>query len=201
MAHRSRFAMFALLALTPLSAQAETPPVAGATRAGTDLPDPERLALAQQVIAIVLPPDQAELTVTRMMDAITAPMIASAGAKFDSDPGLKTIWASFIDQVTATARETMRSLIPRMRVAYSVAYARHFTRDELTQLLAFGKTPTGAKYLSRASELMQDSSIKALMVQSMNQTTDKMQPAIESFKVRIKAYLAAHPEVAKSLAQ
>ena len=201
MTYHSRLAMLALAALTPISANAtaEAAPVSSAPSA--DAPDAERMAVARQIVAIAMPPDQADVIVTRMLDALIGPTLANVGNRFDVDPGLKKLWTDYLNEITTTTRDTMRGMIPEMREAYTIAYARHFTREELGHILAFGQTATGAKYLSRSSELLQDKSIKAMMVKTMTETSARIQPSIEAFKVKSRDYLAAHPDVAKAVAQ
>jgi hypothetical protein len=205
------FAIAAALCLSTASALADTPaaPMApppapvvapdGSAIPDPVPPDPERLAIAEKIIVIVLPPERTEAMTSRIMALITKPMLAQASTAFQSDAGLARIWDDYVADITRIARDTVHDMIPGLRVAYAQAYARYFSRDELAQILAFGQTPVGAKYLSRASDLLQDSSIQAVMMQSMTDTRTRIRPAIETFKTRLQAYLAAHPEVAKKI--
>ena len=190
-------AIFAML-LWPMTALAspETPMTAPLV-ASAEMPNAEQLALARQIIAIVMPADQADAMVERMMGALLGPMYDKLGSRFDADPGLKAIWSDYRHDLTTTMNESMRALLPDMRNAYAMAYAHHFTQVELSQILAFGKTSAGAKYLSRSSELLQDPGIRALMVQGMTEAGAKVQPLSLAFQAKVKAYYAAHPDLAK----
>jgi hypothetical protein len=118
-----------------------------------------------------------------------------------SDPGLNAIFSDFLNTMPATLHATMQPLLPEQSEAMARAYARKFDRNELTQILVFGQTPVGAKYLSRSTELMQDPDIQAFYARLVPAVQAQQAPQVAEFKRKIAAYLAAHPEVAKQVRQ
>jgi hypothetical protein len=97
------------IAATPLPQDAPPPvPVVapvGSPEAGAEVPDPERLAIAQQIILIVLPPDHAEAMTERMEEAILRPMIAQASTRFQGDPGVTKLWDAYVIDMTRVTRD------------------------------------------------------------------------------------------------
>lgn len=164
-------------------------------------PEPARLALAQQIIAIVLPPDRVDAMVTKLMDALARPMAGQFSAYTQGDPGLEKLFNDFMADAAQSGRTSLIATMPELRTATARAYARNFTEDELSRILAFGQTATGRKYLSRASDLMQDPDVQATFAKMMPQVQGGMQPAVAVFKRKLQAYLKAHPSLAKKMAE
>jgi hypothetical protein len=46
---------------------------------------------------------------------------------------------------------------------------------------------------------LQDSAVKALLVNAMTDVERRIAPSTQSFKTKLQAYLAAHPDVAKRM--
>jgi hypothetical protein len=117
--------------------------VAPAARA-EDAPSPEALKAAQELSAMV-----GGDTVEQMSAAMTAqiwPTIESSlAAKVDA-PTLAELRGEFERSVASFASETMKASPP--------VYARNFTAQELRDILAFYKTPTGAKALHTMPKVM-----------------------------------------------
>ncbi|WP_353230759.1 DUF2059 domain-containing protein [Novosphingobium sp.] len=161
--------------------------------------DPDKLVLARQIIAIALPPEHANAMVSRMMGAITRGSQREFSAITHDDPGLNKLVGDTMHEVEQEARKYLIATMPEMSVAMSRAYARNFTHDELLQILAFGQTPAGTKYLSRASEFMQDPDVQAFMTKLMSQVGVLTTPAVRSLVPKIDAYLKDHPELARKI--
>jgi hypothetical protein len=196
----ARLGLLAGAVLLPASlALADTPP--SPQPAASDL-DPDRLVLARQIVAIVLPPDRAMAIMDSISKSIMRPLETMLRQQVhSSDPGLNAIFSDFLNTMPATLHATMQPLLPEQSEAMARAYARKFDRNELTQILVFGQTPVGAKYLSRSTELMQDPDIQAFYARLVPAVQAQQAPQVAEFKRKIAAYLAAHPEVAKQVRQ
>jgi hypothetical protein len=111
-----------------------------------DAPSPEALRAAQELSAIVNSD-----TITQMSSAMTAqiwPSIESTlSAKVDAAT-LKEMRAEFERSVAAFAGETMK-LAPAV-------YARYFSAQELHEIVAFYRTPTGIKAMHTMPKVMGD---------------------------------------------
>ena len=109
-----------------------------------DAPSAEALKAAQELAQVV-----SADTVNQMSAAMTAqiwPTIEnSLAAKIDAAT-LAELRAEFETSVAAFANETMR--------ASPAVYARNFSAQELRDILAFYKTPTGAKALHTMPKVM-----------------------------------------------
>jgi hypothetical protein len=91
--------------------------------------------------------------------------------------------------------------MPQMIEAMALAYTHKFDRDELAQILAFGRTPAGAKYLSRSAELIQDPDVQAFYARLIPAVQAQQGPALAEFKRRLTEYLTAHPDVAQKMSK
>jgi hypothetical protein len=111
-----------------------------------DAPSPEALRAAQELSALVNGD-----TMTQMSAAMTAqiwPSIESNLASKVDAATLAELRSEFEQSIAAFAGETMK---------YSPAvYARHFSAQELRDIVGFYRTPTGAKSLHVMPKVMGD---------------------------------------------
>jgi len=109
-----------------------------------DAPSPEALKAAEELSTMV-----GADTISQMSAAMTAQiwptLESSLAAKVDA-PTLVELRAEFERSVAAFAAETMKASPP--------VYARNFTAQELREIVAFYKTPTGAKALHTMPKVM-----------------------------------------------
>lgn len=167
---------------------------AGVARADPAPAADPSMALATSIIEVIIPPDHSDDYVGHMVAAIAAPTRAQLQRLDRGDPAMHKLIDDYTTQLFAITRDIMIQDMPALRAAMAHAYSRNFTRDELAEILAFARTPTGAKYLSRAADLMQDSEMQALMLQIGNETRVRMDPLNAKFRADITAYSIAHPE-------
>jgi hypothetical protein len=135
---------------------------------GDDAPSPEALQAAQELSAMV-----SGDTINQMSAAMTAqiwPNIeTSLSAKIDAAT-LAELRNEFEKAVAQFANETMKSSPP--------VYARNFTAQELRDILAFYRTPTGAKALHT-------------MPKVMSEVMAQMGPRVQSFQEDLNAKMVA----------
>ena len=133
-----------------------------------DPPSPEALQAAQELSAIV-----SGDTVSQMSGAMTAqiwPSIENSLATKVDAATLAELRDEFTREVAAFANETVKFAPP--------VYARHFTAQELRELVAFYKTPTGVKALHTMPQVMTD-----VMAQ--------MGPRVQAFEQDLNAKIIA----------
>ena len=123
--------------------------VAGAglnLRAGADdAPSPEALQAAKELFTVLSPDMRGEL-VGRITNAFWPTVEREAHAAHIDDATLAELRKQF-DQIQ------LAFLAEAMKEAPAI-YARHFTVDELHELTAFYRTPTGAKALHEMPQVM-----------------------------------------------
>ena len=141
---------------------------AAAPAAAQDAGSPEALRAAQELAAIVTSDTIAQLS--RNMTAQMWPNIeAQLGGKVDSAT-LAEMRSEFENAISSFTTDTMKD-VPAI-------YAKYFTVQQLHDLLAFYKTPTGAKALKT-------------MPQVTAEITGQMMPHMQSFQADLVARLQA----------
>jgi hypothetical protein len=130
--------------VTAASAQDTAPPAS----AMPQLPsvDPERLALAQKILAETHTLDN----MSAMIDTLLPTIIA--GFRRQS-PNLPDDTYKMVGQMLA---EEMRKELPSFVQANAQIYANHFTLDDLKGLDTFYQSPVGQKFVSETPKIFQE---------------------------------------------
>jgi hypothetical protein len=173
----------------PCGAQASAPgPAATATT-----PAPENLAIAREIIDIILPPENRDAIVARMSDTLMAQMRDAAlrAADIRADPEVQRILDRFLERYRAVASELNRDGVPVMFEAMARAYARMFSHDDLVQIRAFAATPVGRRYFQQAPELFADPDVAEANRAQMARTLAAIQPLMEELRREIDAHAAS----------
>jgi hypothetical protein len=131
-----------------------------------DMPSPEALKAAQELSAMVSGDTVAQMSAT--MTAQIWPTIASSLSSTIDAATVTDLRAEFERSVAAFASETMKSS--------PVVYARNFTAQELREIVAFYRTPTGAKALHT-------------MPRVMGEVIAQMGPRVQAFQQELNARL------------
>ncbi len=128
--------------------------------------DMARFAEAEAVIATMYPNDKRDqmfadifASVNQMMANSFQTMSAQMGV--DRDPELEKIVASHFEKMIAEASADLIQNMDGMFAAFARAYARRFSKEELTQIRLFFATPTGSKYASESAQIMSDPDVAA----------------------------------------
>lgn len=155
-----------------------SPPAVAPASAATTQPalDPERLALAREVVQAFLPPGAVQKMMSSMTNARTGMMnqmmqatpkdFGAKGAK-NNDKTLGELMRErdpyFEERMAITNRVMMEELgkvmvefEPELRETMARMYARRFTKTELTDLAAFLRTPSGSSFASQLMLMMSD---------------------------------------------
>lgn len=168
-------------------------PPAPATAAPSSEPPRDRLDLARQIVAKLLPPGQYRTlmtaamadTTTSLVNQMKAPALAQSLATIGIvegedlkpedvakavailDPTYDQRMALATQAVNEGVQDVVAKLEPQMREALAVSYANNFDTGQLGDILHFFDTPTGAAYASRVMLMTTDPSVKALAAQVM----------------------------------
>jgi hypothetical protein len=105
---------------------------------------PEKLATAQLVVEA----NGSDALTAKMMDVVSSAMLKGMGV--GGDPAIAGLARKVINDEIAEIRIKMRPL-------YAQAYANVYTDQELSDLLAFYRSPTGRATVSKAPQLMEES--------------------------------------------
>lgn len=110
-----------------------------------DTPSPEALAAATELMAVISPDMMKQLASS--ISATFWPVVEQkARADKIDDATIGELRAAFERIQVTFASEAMKDAPP--------IYARHFTVDELKELAAFYRTPTGTKALQQIPQVM-----------------------------------------------
>src|SRR5688500_10825472 len=124
----------ALATSTLSAAPAEPGPVEAAKELSA--PSAQKLALARQFIALLNPAGA-------MMDTIRESALMTFAAADPEDEAARSSAERRVDAILARAEPTIEKHMPEVLEAYAQAYAREFSAEELTQLIAFAQSPAG----------------------------------------------------------
>ena len=158
--------------------------------------DPARLALGRQVIAIIYPPERRDAMMNEMVSAL---MVQIRGGTqlppMFSDPGLKAIMDRAFASMPARLMPVIIRNLPRMHEAIATAYAREFTNAELTEIVAFGRTPAGRRYFQQSGNLLADRDVAAANTAYIGEAQGLNQQFSAQVRQEVTEYLSKHPEL------
>lgn len=145
---------------SPVYAAQEKAPAAAPSASAID---PVAQKKAQSLIEIILPPEQRDAMFASAVNAMMGNMLSgimegdsTLRDALEEAPEAKPVFAQFIDRQRELVIADLRETTPELMMAYANAYARLFTADELDQIAAFVRTPTGRKYVQRSSQILSD---------------------------------------------
>ena len=158
--------------------------------------DPARMALGRQVIAIIYPPEKRDAMMASMVDTLMAQIRAGTHlpAMFN-DPGLKAILDRNFAAMPSRLMPVIIRNLPRMHEAIATAYAREFSNAELTEIVAFGRTPAGKHYFQQSGSLLADPDVAAANTAYLAEAQQMNQQFSAQVRQEVTDYLAKHPEL------
>lgn len=125
---------FTLMAAGPAPAQSPAPPA------------PEALAAARELIVTMKAAENFKALMPTIMNALK-PAIAQNRPQVERD----------FDALVPVLIEGMNARLAEVIDAIATIYARNFTAAELREITAFYRGPTGQKFVSRQTGIMQES--------------------------------------------
>lgn len=191
------------------------PPAPAAPQAAPSKPpvDPQRLALARQAVAAIIPPGTMQKIMKDSMGNMEEMMLKGMFDMKGSDLGVtgegqeKTLREAmaekdphFEERMRITNRvmaEEMGVIFtrmePRMVEGMARAYARRFSVAELTEINRFFASPAGASFARQSFELMTDPEMMTEMMSFMPELMKDM-PAIGEKLKKATAHLPMPPK-------
>jgi hypothetical protein len=142
--------------------------------ARADDPSPEALAAANELLA-VLSPD--------MMKQLTGSITGSFWPVVEQKARAEKIDEATISELRAEFERIQVAFVTDAMKEAPPIYARHFTVDELHQLTAFYRTPTGTKALHEIPQVMGE--LTALLVPRLQ---DVQRETSEAFSKILRAH-------------
>ncbi len=146
-----------LTCMAALSLMAIPPPVARAqsTPAAAPAPSARQMALARQIIDLELKPG--DLAVALMPQLQSAP-----GQNLLAQPS-----PADLEKERVVIEEAVSLYFPAFRDKMAASYAANFSETELTDILAFDRTPSGHAYSAKSGQMTKDAlnSTVAVMLQ------------------------------------
>ncbi len=182
-------ALFAALGIAA-PAVAQTAPAAPVASPAVD---PARLAAAQRLFDVIMPP----ATRQQMMQAMLQPLLGNISKGMTSnpqfaqamsaDPKVAAAFDRFMAQQQARTIEMIQTSLPQMVQAMSRAYARRFDVAQLGELERFFRTPTGAAYLRESMTIMSDPDVAAWQRTMMTDSMNRVQQDAMAFAKEVAA--------------
>ena len=161
--------------------------------------DPAELAEAHAIMEIAFPPAQRDEMMDKIFGSMNGLMRQNIPANLDADPGAKALFTDLLDKIGEVQRVQSREQLPKILDAMAIAYTHEFSLAELKDVHAFARTPSGQRYLSRASALMSDPEVTKVMTDMIKNSQQRMAPVMTEFREKVAVYFKAHPEAAKKL--
>jgi hypothetical protein len=167
------------VAQTVVATASPTTPVAA--------PDPDNLVIAQQIIEIAFPKESRMQLLEGMMNAVSTQFRPTVNET--NDPGLQAIQDRYFARMMAKTKVDLEGSSPGMFAAIARAYARTFTKDELTQIKAFVDTPAGARFIQRSPQTLSDPDVAAWNSAYFTRTMARLQSEAAGLKSEITEYM------------
>ncbi len=137
-ANIAAFAVAFFLAISPLQAQAPS----------TAAPSPENLAAARELVTTMRATDQFKVLLPTIVEGMK-PAIVQGRPQVAKD----------FDAIMPIVIQGAMQRLDQLAEMLAVVYARNFTVDEIHDLIAFYKTPTGEKLLERQGVIARESMV------------------------------------------
>ncbi|MFM6832286.1 MAG: DUF2059 domain-containing protein [Novosphingobium sp.] len=167
-----------------------------------DAPDEAKVALGRQIIASIFPPEKRDDMLLAMAGAIVQQYRNGfALPQGMDDPGLMKILDEFMVSVPMLLKPVMQQHLPAMHEAMARAYAREFTLAELSDVLAFTRTPSGARYMMKSNALLADKDVAASNTAYFAAIQKVSVQNSAELKSKVMDYLLKHPDVLKKIGE
>lgn len=184
------FVVAAAITNGPLAAQTAATP-APHSSAVMRAPDQHRYALASQIIDIAMPSETREAMFLAVAEQMAMQAQQAALRKIpDIDAGARAIFDQWLAENLERQKVVLRSHLPRIMDAYARSYANIFTVEELTDILAFARTPSGARFLQMSPTVIAEPHFAAANQAYMNDIIAGLPAAQEELRVRLQEYQA-----------
>jgi uncharacterized protein len=134
-------ACLAVLLTSAPSLKAQTPP----SQTSADVPSARRLELARELVAL----SGMDSTMVGALRNMAEQMKASAGA------GLSPERQARLKIYSDAQSDALEKMVPKIEQIVTTGYAQTYSEQELSDLLAFYKTPSGRSMVAKQPQFMQ----------------------------------------------
>jgi len=182
----------------PAGAAAQPQGASPAPAAAATALDPASLALAHQIVTIGFPPQTRSQMYASVLDAISEQTRKNLLSKMTSgDKGLDAIVDRSLRRMDEQMKATIDVSIPDYFDAFTRAYARGFSHDDLEAILAFVKTPAGQRFFQRSPMLIRDPDVQAASARIQAQLIAKLPELQRQTMQEVEDYVATREKQAK----
>lgn len=187
-----------LLSMATLShAQPVVSAPVAAPQSVAEEPTPDRLAASRQLIETLYPASEREAFFESMIAPMMENMVKGLRANpeitkaFETLPESRPIFDRYIADVRAISMQNMKDSLPAQMDAFTRAYARQFSVEQLQELTRFFSTPTGRAYLVKVPAVVNDPDVAKLQRESMQSSFARLQPRMEQMIDELSALRAS----------
>lgn len=175
-------------------------PAAALGRAESYVPPADELAEASIIIDAMFPPDKREQILLDLAGAVASQAAAGVmtGQLFE-EPGIKAIVDAYLADLPTNFRPLFAKHMPRIFEATAVAYTREFTLEELRDISAFARTPSGQRYFISLQKFQSDPVVAAANQAMFADLAPIQQAASARLRQQVEDYLIANPQVLERL--
>lgn len=157
--------------------------------------DPASLALAHQIITLAFPPAKRADMMSSMIDSLLDQARNSLqDDKLTQDKDFQALLDRSTQRMFDQMKASLNTALPDYFESMERAYARDFSRDDLTAILAFVKTPAGQRYFERAPQIVKDPDVQAVSRRMTSELLGKL-PELQQELVRdVQDYISKKKE-------
>ena len=166
------------------------------------VPPADELAEARVIIEAMFPSDRREQILLDMATTTAKQAIAGymTGPAFD-EPGIKAIIDSFIADLPSTFAPLFAKHLPKIFEATAIAYTREFTLEELRDIAAFARTPSGQRYFISLQKFPSDPAVAAANQAMFADVAVLKKDKSGAVRKQVEEYLMANPDVLERLSK
>ena len=163
-------------------------------------PDPARLGVARDVIALAMPPVVSAAMVDRMVQGFVPVMRQiflrdpQLQAFYAVDPRVKSIFDRYVSEVQPRTQASIQASTPAVFEAMARAYSRRVTLAQLVELKSFLVTPTGQLFIAQSTTILIDPDLNAAQVALLVRIATATEKDKNAEIAEIKALAALNPK-------
>ena len=192
--------MLAAASAPAIAQPAPGAPVTVRVVSATDV-NPAALAIAHQILDIGIPVEKRSQMFSSLLDSLNAQVIKSTeNLGLTKDKDFQALLTRTQQRMWDQMKPVMSAALPDIFESMARAYAREFSIDDLSALLAFVKTPAGQHFFERAPLILKDPDVQAANQRAMTQFMGKLPEIMRQNKQDIEEYVAKKAKQEKAAA-
>lgn len=177
-------------------------PGAAYAQAEPYVPPPEEMAEARVIIDAMFPADKREAIILDIGLAMADQAAAGfmTGPVF-AEPGIKALTDKYLAALPEMFKPLYAKHLPMIFEATAIAYTREFTLEELRDISAFARTPSGQRYFIALQKFPADPAVAAANQAMFADLAPIQQETVARLRREVEDYLVANPEVLERLSK